>query len=265
MTVQTTITGRTAKGEDYRNHYHFAFQLRGGQIALVKEYVDTLYATVNITQGLDFSFGKMKPKFTYEYTTDSAELPVLERSLLVEQIMPAKSTGFALNGQTGNWEFEFGVYSGDRSDGLSSFDDGLFYHGRATYDFNDPEIDDVLDREFWHFDYIYNADSDINTAVTGYRHGFATGVYLENGSFSLAADVMYATGERDVWGASIIPAIFFVGTLLEISPYSEPSSRGVDFSTISFETHTCIFWLVNPGLAKNSPIYLRAPTRTPVS
>lgn len=199
-----------------------------GEANLVDEYaspdgpssgydgIDTLYATVNITQGLDFSFGKMKPKFTYEYTTDSAELPVLERSLLVEQIMPAKSTGFALNGQTGNWEFEFGVYSGDRSDGLSSFDDGLFYHGRATYDFSDPEIDDVLDREFWHFDYIYNADSDINTAVTGYRHGFATGVYLENGSFSLAADVMYATGERDVWGASIIPAIFLIEDKLQL-------------------------------------------------
>ncbi|NQZ98609.1 MAG: nuclear transport factor 2 family protein [Myxococcales bacterium] len=44
VTVQTTITGKTARGEDYRNHYHFAFQLRDGKIVLVKEYVDTLYA-----------------------------------------------------------------------------------------------------------------------------------------------------------------------------------------------------------------------------
>ena len=215
---------RARLGATMRLLYNVEIQ---GEINLVDEYaapggdsgyegIDTLYATVNITEGLDFSFGKMKPKFTYEYTADSAEFPILERSLLVEQIAPAKSTGFALTGETGNWEFEFGVYSGERSDGLSSFNDGLFYHARATYDFSDPDIDEILDREFWHFDYIYNSDADINTAVTGYRHGFATGVYLENGPFSLAADVMYATGERDVWGASIIPAIFLIENKLQL-------------------------------------------------
>ena len=29
---------------DYRNYYHLAFELRGGRIARVKEYVDTAYA-----------------------------------------------------------------------------------------------------------------------------------------------------------------------------------------------------------------------------
>jgi ketosteroid isomerase-like protein len=42
--VQLVIEARTARGEDYRNHYHFAFRLRDGRIAGVKEYVDTLYA-----------------------------------------------------------------------------------------------------------------------------------------------------------------------------------------------------------------------------
>ena len=42
--AQLVIEARTARGEPYRNHYHFAFRLRDGRIALVKEYVDTLYA-----------------------------------------------------------------------------------------------------------------------------------------------------------------------------------------------------------------------------
>ena len=42
--VQLVLRGRTARGEDYENHYHFAFELRGGKISAVKEYVDTLYA-----------------------------------------------------------------------------------------------------------------------------------------------------------------------------------------------------------------------------
>lgn len=178
--------------------------------------IDTLFATVRITDGLSLSAGKMKPKFTHEYTTDSGELPVLERSLLVEQLMPAKSTGVSIHGESGNWGYEFGVYSGERTDGFSGFNDGLFYHARATYNFSDPDLEDVLDREFWHFDYIHNADSDINTSVAGYRDAVATGVYLENGPFSLAADVMYATGEVDVWGASIMPAIFLVEDKLQL-------------------------------------------------
>lgn len=42
--VQFVLEARTAKGRDYRNHYHFAFKLRRGKIVLVKEYVDTKYA-----------------------------------------------------------------------------------------------------------------------------------------------------------------------------------------------------------------------------
>ena len=110
----------------------------------------------------------------------------------------------------------FGVYSGKKSDGLTDFSGGLFYHARATYNFVDPDLEDVLDREFFHFDYIYNADDDINTSVRGYRHAVATGVYLENGPFSLAADVMYATGDVDVWGATIMPAIFLIEDKLQL-------------------------------------------------
>jgi ketosteroid isomerase-like protein len=42
--VQLVVRARTAKGEDYENHYHFAFRLRCGKICAVKEYLDTLYA-----------------------------------------------------------------------------------------------------------------------------------------------------------------------------------------------------------------------------
>jgi hypothetical protein len=44
VAVQLVIDARTAKGEPYRNHYHFAFEVRGGRIHAVREYLDTLYA-----------------------------------------------------------------------------------------------------------------------------------------------------------------------------------------------------------------------------
>ena len=44
VACELIISGRTAKGQDYKNHYHFLFEVKGGQIAGAKEYVDTLYA-----------------------------------------------------------------------------------------------------------------------------------------------------------------------------------------------------------------------------
>lgn len=44
VSVELVLEARTARGEEYRNHYHFAFGLRGDRICEVKEYVDTLYA-----------------------------------------------------------------------------------------------------------------------------------------------------------------------------------------------------------------------------
>jgi uncharacterized protein len=44
VAAEVVITGRSAKGLDYKNHYHFLFTLRGGKIVAVKEYVDTLYS-----------------------------------------------------------------------------------------------------------------------------------------------------------------------------------------------------------------------------
>ena len=42
--AQLVIEGRTAKGEPYRNFYHFAFRVHDGKLCAVREYVDTLYA-----------------------------------------------------------------------------------------------------------------------------------------------------------------------------------------------------------------------------
>jgi len=44
VSVQLTLAARTARGEDYRNHYHFAFRVQDGLICEVREHLDTLYA-----------------------------------------------------------------------------------------------------------------------------------------------------------------------------------------------------------------------------
>src|SRR5512145_549921 len=43
--VQLVVEAKTAAGRPYRNDYHFAFRVRDGKIAAVREYVDTKYAS----------------------------------------------------------------------------------------------------------------------------------------------------------------------------------------------------------------------------
>ena len=44
VSVQLVLTARTAAGEPYQNHYHFAFRVEDGRIREVREHLDTLYA-----------------------------------------------------------------------------------------------------------------------------------------------------------------------------------------------------------------------------
>ncbi|MGI0149972.1 MAG: nuclear transport factor 2 family protein, partial [Thermoplasmata archaeon] len=44
VAAEVKIKGKSAKGRDYDNHYHFLFEIKNGKVKGVKEYVDTLYA-----------------------------------------------------------------------------------------------------------------------------------------------------------------------------------------------------------------------------
>ena len=44
VACEFTIEATTAKGKPYRNYYHFVFEVDGGRITQVREYLDTYYA-----------------------------------------------------------------------------------------------------------------------------------------------------------------------------------------------------------------------------
>jgi len=51
VAVQLVIEAKTARGEPYRNDYHFAFRVRDGRICTVREYLDTKYASETLFGG----------------------------------------------------------------------------------------------------------------------------------------------------------------------------------------------------------------------
>lgn len=44
VAVEAESHGETARGKLYNNQYHFLFEIRGGQIQAVREYLDTMHA-----------------------------------------------------------------------------------------------------------------------------------------------------------------------------------------------------------------------------
>ena len=44
VACEFTLEATTASGEQYKNFYHFAFEIEDGQIRRVREYLDTHYA-----------------------------------------------------------------------------------------------------------------------------------------------------------------------------------------------------------------------------
>ena len=198
--------------------------------------IDEAKITYVTDGGFKASFGKMRVPFSYEGATHSQELPVMERSQLIEQIMPAKTTGFSIGGPIDdtNWSYHAGVYSGEQSREFGDFNN-VFYMGRLEYDFrkasmeqalaaqlndadpaNDNDPVDTLDREKFHFDYIYNPDQTKNTALPGFRHMFATGIELEKGRFGFAGDLIYATGDVDLWGITAMPWVYLMDEKLQL-------------------------------------------------
>ncbi len=65
------------------------------------------------------------------------DLRVIERSLLVQQIRPRKSTGLTVSGDWENFDYELGVFSGELDPEFGGNDGGLFYLASIGYDFTD--------------------------------------------------------------------------------------------------------------------------------
>ena len=62
--------------------------------------IDELKASYTTDSGFRATFGKMRVPFSYEGATHSQDLPVMERSQIIDQIMPAigmTNSGFAPN------------------------------------------------------------------------------------------------------------------------------------------------------------------------
>jgi len=179
--------------------------------------LDTAYLGYYPSKHLKIKLGKQMPHFSQEWSIPSSDLGVIERSLLVRQIRPRKSTGLTMAGDWHEWDFELGMFSGDRNREFGGMDAGFFYLANLGYDFT--EVFDGWKDFDWRFYYMYNDGDRRSNGVKPYDHLFSTAIKLRRKQFRLAAEAIYADGidgRPDAWGFLMTPSWELIDDKLDL-------------------------------------------------
>jgi phosphate-selective porin OprO and OprP len=147
--------------------------------------------------------GKHKPYLTREWNISSNRIKTMERSLLVNQIIPDKVYGVTAFGKGGGLSWSAGVFSATYTERwkLPEFDGGYLINLSLGYD--------VGKKGQVRLDYLYN-DGD---AATSWRPSptstpSRSTTTAPMAASELTADLIYAVGSgevADVWGIVVMP------------------------------------------------------------
>jgi phosphate-selective porin OprO and OprP len=189
--------------------------------------VEDLYVDIEPSDAFGLSVGKHKPYLTYEWTTSSNRIKTIERSLLVNQIIPDKIYGVAAFGKGGGVTWRGGLFSGTYSDRweLPDFDGGYLLNVSLGCDVGDK-------RGQVRLDYLYNDGDRRNFVATRpYQHSLSLNY---NGTFrrlGVVADLIYADGSGevpDVWGIVLMPYYKITDKLEGVFRYTYADSDAGD-------------------------------------
>lgn len=167
--------------------------------------------------------GKIKPKFTQEYSTSSKRIVTFERSLLVNQTIPGKPWGVHAGGQSGAISWELGGYFGN-TDG-----DWDFPETDAGYGYTASIGFDLTEDTNLTLDYIYNDGDEDNGEFSSYENLFSVNTTSSFGKFGLATDLIVGTGlgdTEDVFGIVILPTYDVTDKFKIVGRYQFATSSG---------------------------------------
>ncbi|MBK1884209.1 hypothetical protein JIN85_17450 [Luteolibacter pohnpeiensis] len=207
--------------------------------------IERLSARTELNENASLTYGKFRPTFTTEYSTEDEFLLTPDRSMLTNMIAPSQTLGIRYNQKWKDWEYGAGWFSGDRDPNIPGIQGNGFISLNARRTFIESSDETKL-RGVWHVDYINNMDGNTSDSITRYnvkgrrsangnqlvnenpsfRHLFSTGVTLEQDRYSFAADFMYAKGNSDVWGISLTPSYWAIpGTVKIVARYHYADSN----------------------------------------
>ena len=127
--------------------------------------------------GMSISVGRLDYLFTgYERSKSSKKINVIERGLLVNQIMPAEVIGAHLRGGKGRFSYHAGLFSQSIEQEFDDFNSGSAAVIGASYD---TKL--LFEKGSLHLDYLHNSgDSEGNAfSLTGMSFPSGTGAKVD--------------------------------------------------------------------------------------
>lgn len=164
-------------------------------------------------RGFSLSVGRLDYLFTgYERSESSKKINVIERGLLVNQVMPAEVVGAHMEGKSGRFSYHAGLFSGSIDDEFGDFDSGTAAVVGVTLKLPLFYADGKL-----HLDYLHNSAKPEGGAFKPYRNIVSLWHRGERGRLDVGLDLTVAQPAEDgghLLGLTIEPTWMLVRGLL---------------------------------------------------
>ena len=208
------------------------------------EDVEDLFISWEPSEDLYFIVGKQKANITREWSTSSKRIKTVERSQLVNQIVPDKIGGLVVGygGLAEGLLVEAGLYAGSNDD-----DWGLPFDGDSDLAASLRVAYDVTEATEVRFDYFYADGAGTDANVEDYEHIFSLNSQSDWDRLHLVTDLIYAAGvddanHSDAWGVVVMPYYDITDKLEAVLRYTysdSDSSSGVRLQS-RYERETAI-------------------------
>lgn len=186
--------------------------------------LEEAYIKYQGNDAFNVTIGKQKPAWSYEWSTSSRKILTFERSLLVNQLSPKKTTGISASGSIENWSYVLGIYSGDIDEEFGDYSDaGEFALASIGYNYSETSS---FDKAAWRLDLLHNSDSS-NKAAKPYENSISFNHSISQGAITLNTDLIHAGGySDDAYGIVLLPTYDISNKVQLVARYTYASSDG---------------------------------------
>ncbi|MEC7861365.1 MAG: porin [Verrucomicrobiota bacterium] len=186
--------------------------------------LEEAYIKYQGNDALNITIGKQKPAWSYEQSTSSRKILTFERSLLVNQLSPKKTSGISASGSIENWNYVLGIYNGNINEEFGDFNNsGEFALASIGYDYSKSSD---FDTAAWRLDLLHNKD-ETNNAAKPYKNSISLNHSLSQGVLTLNTDLIHAGSySDDVYGLVLLPTYDISDKLQLVARYTYASSDG---------------------------------------
>ncbi len=180
------------------------------------------------SDAFELKVGKIGANFTLDGGTSSKKLIRLERSLLSNNLWFTSEyfSGVGISGEVGNWIYNFGAYSGDRTNPeFGEFDAGYFGLASIGYDFADAF---GVEKAIVRADYVYN-EEDENNGTRSLSQVGSLNSWIEQGNWGIGTDVAVGQGyfnQPDLFSFQLMPFYNLTEKVQLVSSYTYITSDG---------------------------------------